>query len=225
MEAHFKLGQAADEVADGNQDKCKVIEMKQSGRSTLFVLVCIAVLTAAYGVGLGVRKLRLAGFTIDISLGTDDAEKSDDKPATKPEPAKKVVADSATVVEPPDEDTPAEEPLGDQPQEFTGQPERPDFMAMKERFQAMSEEEKQAVPAKKRKKPIDKAARGEGRGKGAFQQLSEEDREMFRTKMDALGARAGEMSEEEMRQARNELLQEYGINPQGRGGRRPGGRQ
>ena len=201
-------------------------KMNQSGRTTLFVLVCIAVLTAAYGVGLGVRKIRSAGFKIHISMG-DDTEKPVDRPRPKPTP--KPAEDGTTAVaaaEPSGQDEPVVEPPEEQQETLTAQAERAGLRAKKERFQNLPEQEQQKILAKKRKFYADKG-RGEGKGRGAFQQLSEEDQNTFRAKMEALGAqaKAGEISEEEMRQARRELLEEYGINLRGRGGRRSGARQ
>ena len=199
-------------------------------------MVCIAVLCAAYGVGLGVRNLRMAGFKIDISMGGAAA-----KPAVKPEPASQVKpktvpkpaethvtaqAEPAAEAEPIEE--PPEEPAGSQ----TGPAEPMDLSAKKKPSQDLPEEEKQDMMAQRRRN-AEERGRGEARGgagrggRAALQQLSEEDRADFRAKMEALTAqaRAGEISEEEMRQARGELLQAYGINPQARGERRPGGRQ
>ena len=200
--------------------------MRQSGRTTLFVLICIAVLTAAYGVGLGVRKMRAAGIKIHISMGDDTQKPADEpEPESKPRPAVDVVA---AVEEPSNEEEPVEEAPEEQPETQTARAEGADLRAKKEWFQNLSEEEQQEMIAKKRK-PYAGKGRSEGRneGRGAFQQLSEEDRDNFRAKMEALGAKAkaGEISEEEMRQARGELLQEYGVNLQRRGGRRSGARQ
>jgi len=193
----------------------------------LFVLICIAVLCAAYGVGLGVRKAREAGFKIQISMGQDTQkplERPEPEPKGEPKPAEQAVV---TATEAPDEDEAVDEPAEEQAKTQTVSAGQPDWMAMKKRFQDLPEEEKQKIMAQKRK-AFEGKGRGEGRGgRMAFQQLSEEDRADFRAKMEALTseARAGEMSEEEMRQARAELFQEYGMNPQARGGRRPGGRQ
>ncbi len=66
--------------------------------------------------------------------------------------------------------------------------------------------------------------RRRGEGRGGFSQLSEEDRENLRAEMEELGARADEMSEEEMRQARSEIMEKYGITP-GRFGGGEGGRR
>ncbi len=201
--------------------------MKQSGRTTLFVLVCIAVLTAAYGVGLGVRKIRSTGINIHFSIGRDEAEQPADRPKSEPntKPTKDVVA-TVTAAEPSDEDEAVADAPEEQQEVRAARPEGADVQAKKERFQDLPEEEKQKIIAQKRKLFADKG-RGEGRGRGAWQKLSEEDQNTLRGKVEALGAqaKAGEISEEDMRRARSELLQEYGINPQGRGGRRPGGRQ
>ena len=211
-------------------------KMRQSGRTTLFVLVCIAVLCAAYGVGLGVRNLRMAGFRIDFSMGDAAA-----KPVDKPEPASesKPKADrepAAEVVsakpEPAPEAEPAVAPPAEPTEPQTAAAEPVDLRAKEERLQDLPDAERQETRAQRRRSAEDRG-RGEGRGgaggggRAALQQLSEEDRADFRAKMEALTAqaRAGELSEDEMRQARAELLQEYGINPQARGGRRPGGRQ
>jgi hypothetical protein len=217
----------ADAVVDRAEDNQSGLiqgdKMKQSGRTTLFVLVCIAVLTAAYGVGVGVRKLRVEGI-LNIPVGAN-TEKPPNKPKLKSDQAE-VAADTGDAPEPAKGEEPTAEPSEEQQEELTARPERPDVMAMKERFQAMSEEEQQEALAKRRKFNADNG-RGEGRGKGTYQQLTEEEQSSYREKMEALGAKAksGELSEEEMRQARGELMKEYGITPQGRGGRRPGGRQ
>ena len=192
--------------------------MRQSGRATLFVLICIAVLCAAYGVGLGVRKMRAAGIKIHISMG-DDTQKPADEPEPKPaEP----VAPAQTAAKPSDQDEPVVEAAEEKPETPPAQAQGADLKAKKEWFQSLSEEEQQEMIAKKR---ASFAGKGRSEGLGAFQQLSEEERADFRAKMETLGAKAGDMSEEEMRQARTELMQEYGINPQRRGGRRSGARQ
>jgi type IV secretory pathway VirB10-like protein len=192
--------------------------MRQSGRTTLFVLICIAVLTAAYGVGLGVKKMREAGIKIHISM-PDDTEKLADKTESKPaEP----VTPTVVATPAPDQDEPVVEAVEEKPETKPAQAQDADLEAKKQWFQNLSEEEQQEMIAKKR---ASFAGKGRSEGRGAFQQLSEEDRADFRAKMEALGAKAGDMSEEEMREARAELMQEYGINPQRRGGRRSGARQ
>ena len=193
--------------------------MRQSGRTTLFVLICIAVLTAAYGVGLGVRKMRAAGIKIQISMGDETQKPADEPESEEAEP----VTPTVTAAKPSDQDEPVVEATEEKPETLPALAEGADLKAKKEWFQNMSEEEQQEMIAKKRQPSADRGREG----RAAFQQLSEEDRADFRAKMEALGAQAeaGDMSEEEMRQARAELMQEYGVNPQRRGGRRSGARQ
>jgi len=197
--------------------------MKQSGKSNLFALVCIAVLLGAYGVGLGVKKVRFAGVEGQVSAAAGPekpADESDDE----------AVATSETAEPEPSEEV-AEEPA----EEVAARPERPEGRrgmrgggmmgeGMRERFQNMSEEERQEAMAQMRERFGGRSrGGGEGRGGGAFSQMSEEDRENFRADMEELGASAEEMSEEERRQARTEIFEKYGITPREGGGGRPGG--
>jgi len=203
--------------------------MKQSGKSNLFALVCIAVLLCAYGVGLGVKKVRFAGVEGQVSAAAGPekpADESDDE----------AVATSETAEPEPSEEV-AEEPA----EEVAARPERPEGRrrggmmgeGMRERFQNMSEEERQEAMAQMRER-FGGRGRGEreGGGRGGFSQMSEEDRDNLRADMEDLGARAEGMSDEERQQERNEIFEKYGITPRsggggGRpgGGRRPGGRE
>ena len=88
---------------------------------------------------------------------------------------------------------------------------------MGERFQNMSEEEGQEAMARMRERFGGRRGGG-GEGRGAFSQLSEEDRENLRVEMEELNAKADEMSEEEMRQARTEIREKYRLPPRGGGG-------
>jgi len=195
--------------------------MKQSGKSNLFALVCIAVLLAAYGVGLGVKKVRFAAVSEQVSTDLEPenpADESEDKAVATsedsgPEPSEELAAE------------PSEEPA----EEVAARPERPEGRrrggmmgeGMRERFQNMSEQERQEAMAQMRER-FGGRRRGEGGGGGAFSQMSEEDRENFRAEMEALGARAGEMSDEERQQARTEIFEKYGLPTRGGGG---GGRR
>ncbi len=194
--------------------------MKQSGKSSLFALVCIAVLLGAYGVGLGVRKVRFAGVEGEASVASDP-EKSGDEPTevlaaatdADPEPSEEVQQEQSQ-----DEEEPAfprERPEGRRGMMGEG---------MRERFQNMSEEERQEMMARMRERGGGRRGGGaESGGRGGFSQISEEDRASLRAEMEELGARAGEMSEEEMRQARGEIMEKYGLPSRGGGGARPGG--
>ena len=197
--------------------------MKQSGKSNLFALVCIAVLLGAYGVGLGVKKVRFAGIG-EQAWATAGPEKSADKLESDDEKVAAEKGDSSEEVAA----EPSEEPV----EEVAARPERPEGRrrggmmgeGMRERFQNMSEEERQEAMAQMRERFGGRSrGGGEGRGGGAFSQMSEEDRENFRADMEKLGASAEEMSEEERRQARTEIFEKYGITPREGGGGRPGG--
>ena len=198
--------------------------MKQSGITRLFMLVCVAVLLAAYGVGLGVRKVRFAGVETPVAAAAKTERPESDKSEAD--------ADKGAASKPSEEV--AAEPSEQADGEVAARPERPEGRGMggggmRERFQNMTEEERQEAMAQMRERGGRTRGQGGGGGGGGFQQLSEEDREKLRTEMEELGARAGEMSEEEMRQARGEIMQKYGITPRGGGGggagRRPGGRE
>ena len=139
-------GRAAD-AADDNKDEREVRRMKQSGKTSLFALVCAAVLLGAYGVGLGVKNMRLAGTEEQGSAAAET-----EKPADKPESDEnEVVADTDASPEPPEEW--AEEPYEEPEEESVAQPERPgggaqmvavgsqERGAMRERFQNMHGEE------------------------------------------------------------------------------------
>ncbi|MHC4117068.1 MAG: hypothetical protein ACYSWO_06140 [Planctomycetota bacterium] len=190
--------------------------MKQSGKSNLFALVCIAVLLGAYGIGLGVRRVRFGGVETQAPVASEPEESAD-------EPAEVVAADTEAESEP-SEQVQQEQSEGEEEPAFPR--ERPEGRrgmmgeGMRERFQNMSDEERQEMMARMRDRGGRR--RGEGGGGSPFGQLSEEDRDNLRADMEELGARAGEMSEEEMREARGQIMEKYGITP-GRFGGRPGG--
>jgi len=206
--------------------------MKQSGKSNLFALVCIAVLLGAYGVGLGVKKVRFAGVDEQASAAAGP-EKSADKPESDDEAVAAEEGDSSEEVAA----EPSEEPV----EEVAARPERPEGRrrggmmgeGMRERFQNMSEEERREAMTQMRER-FGGRGRGEreGGGRGGFSQMSEEDRDNLRADMEDLGARAEGMSDEERQQERNKIFEKYGITPRGGGGggrpgggRRPGGRE
>lgn len=55
--------------------------MKRSGTTIIFVIVCAVVLVAAYGIGIGIRKIRFQGTKTE-SKAVVESEKSDTKPET-----------------------------------------------------------------------------------------------------------------------------------------------
>lgn len=139
----------AGRAADDNQGtEHNVRTMKQSGKTTLFVLVCAAAILGAYGVGLGVKNMRLAG-TAEQASAAAETEKSADKPESD---EGEVVADTDVSPEPAAEW--AEELYEEPKEEFAAQPERSggggaqmvavgsrERGAMRERFQNMHGEE------------------------------------------------------------------------------------
>lgn len=56
--------------------------MNRSGTTVIFVIVCAVVLIAAYGIGLGIRKIRFQGNKNE-SKAVVEPEKSDTKPETE----------------------------------------------------------------------------------------------------------------------------------------------
>ena len=122
--------------------------MQQPGITRLFILVCIAVLFASYGVGLGVRKIRLAGAAKEYMTAVDIEKPADDSESD----ADEVKADTEVASEPPQKWA---EGAYEQPEEeFAARPQRSNgrgaemvligsqgSMAMGERFQKMAVEE------------------------------------------------------------------------------------
>ncbi len=194
--------------------------MQKSGITTLFVLVCIAVLVGAYGVGVGVKKIRFARAKAQVAASpekagqADKSESDDDKLASKEggtdEQSEETQNDEEVAGGPnagPDEDATASPDRSEGKREMRGR--------MRERFQNMSEQERREAIARMRE-------RFGGRG-GPLAQLSEEDKENFLAEMEELAARAEELSDEEMRQARNKIREKYGLPTGGGGGRRRSG--
>jgi len=123
--------------------------MNQAGVTRSFVLACIAVLLAAYGAGLGVRKIRFTGIE-EQAPAVADTEKPVDEPESA---AGEIVADTEASSEPSEEW--AEEPYEEPEEEFAARPERPGGggaqmvvigsegpRGMRERFQNMAGEER-----------------------------------------------------------------------------------
>ena len=131
--------------------------MKQPGISRLFILVCIAVLFASYGVGLGVRKIRFAEGETKAAAAAETEE-----PADKPESNEdEVVADTEASLEPSEElEELAEEPYEEPAEEFAARPGHPEGTRMmggqmRERFQHMAEEERARMEVEVAKAQLD----------------------------------------------------------------------
>jgi len=202
--------------------------MKQSGISRSFISACILVLFASYVVGLGIQKVRFAAAKPKTTVAGET-----EKPAPKADSGGDEVVAEKGDAEPSEEVT--AEPSADTDSEVTARPERREGRrpmmgeGMRDRWQSMSEEERQEAMSRMKERFGGRGGRagGEGRGGGPFAQLSEEDQANLRAEMEELGARAGEMSDDERRQARDAILEKYGLPTGGGGGggrsRRGGG--
>jgi len=178
--------------------------MKKSGMTIVFVVVCIGVLVAAYGVGVCVREIRFRRARVETEVAAEadkpGAEPQAERGAQKPTPAADAqVPDAAASPE--------------RGGEFGGGR----MAGMRERFENMSEEERREAMARMRE-------RFGGRRREGGPQLSDEDRAKMREEMEKLRERSEEMSEEEMAEARAKIFEKYGITPRGPGGRPGGGR-
>jgi hypothetical protein len=131
-------------------------KINQPGITRLFILVCIAVLFAAYGVGLGVRKIRGVDAQAPAAVAADT-----EKPASKPESGEdEVVADTDISPEPPEERV--EESYEEPDEKVAARPERPGGSAqmvvvgsegprgMRERSRNMAAEERARMAAEER---------------------------------------------------------------------------
>jgi len=178
--------------------------MKKSGKTIVFVLVCIGVLVASYAAGLGVREIRFS------------EAKAETVSVAKPE---------KSAIEPESESAPAQaRPMPGIGGMDRGGPPSPEQSTesgeqragMRDRFENMTEEEREKFRTQMRD-------RFGGRQRDMGPQLSEEDRTKMREEMEELRAKWEEMSEEEREAARNQISEKYGVTPRGLGGGRGSG--
>jgi hypothetical protein len=175
--------------------------MKKSGITILFVLVCIVVLAAAYGIGLWIKGMRLSGAKNE-SVAAAKSEK----------PAGGLEGRQAQIRQMPGEDM--NNPGMPSPEERAELVEQRD--AMRQRFENMTDEEREAFRAQMRER-----FGGRRRGDmGSGLQLSDEERAKMREEISALRERWDQMSEEEKEQARNQISEKYGFTPRGLRGSR-----
>jgi len=166
--------------------------MKQSRKTILFVLVCIGVLVAAFGIGTWIKEIRFSGA------------ENESETAAAPEKSPSELAQARRMQGSGDMDG-----GGDlSPEQRTALVEQ--RSGMRERFENMTDEEKETFRAQMRD-------RFGGRQRDAGPRLSEEDRTKMREEIEALMARSDEMSDEEREQARNQINEKYGITPRGFG--------
>jgi len=188
--------------------------MKQSGTTTVFVVVCVAVLLGSWGIGLCIRQVRFRNAGIESKAGTEPQMSSEiRKPTGAGGPESKRA--EMTQFRPERRPIPGGEgrggPFGDLSEE---ERER-----RRERFENMSEEEKQEYRAQMRERIGGRQPQGDDR----FGDLSEEERARLREEMEELRGRWEQMSEEEREEARSQINEKYGFVPRMGMGGRPGG--
>jgi hypothetical protein len=184
-----------------------VNNMKQSGTTIVFVLVCIVVLVASYGIGLCVREVRFSGV------------KNESVAAAKPEKPAGGTSSQAQAGQTPG--VGGNDRAGNLPPEqrtaLTDQ-----RAGMRQRFENMTDAEREAFRTQMRDRF------GGGR-RGMGSQLSDEDRAKMREELDSLRAKWDQMSDEEKEKASSQFSEKYGFAPRigsGRGfGGGEGGRQ
>ena len=176
--------------------------MKKSGITILFVLVCIAVLVAAYGIGLWIKEMRLGGAKNESGAAAK-SEKS----------AGELEGRQAQIRQMPGNED-VNRPDMNSPEGRAALAEQRD--AMRQRFENMTDEEREAFRAQMRER-----FGGRRRGDmGPGLQLTDEERTKMREEISALRERWDQMSEEEREQARNQISEKYGFTPRGLGGGR-----
>lgn len=178
--------------------------MKKSGATIVFVLVCIIVLVASYGIGLCVREVRFSGVK-NTSVVAAKAEKPADVPGSGQAQAGQTPGGGANDRAgnlPPGQGTASTDPRA----------------GMRQRFENMTDAEREAFRTQMRDRF------GGGR-RGMGSQLSDEDRAKMREDLDSLRAKWDQMSDEEKEKARTEFSQKYGFAPRIGSGRGFGGGQ
>ena len=182
--------------------------MKQSGATIVFVIVCAAVLAAAYAAGICIREVRFSAARNE-SKTTTVAEKPSTEPVRSREQARQMPGpggmDARRSLSP-------EGGSREQARRMPG-PGGEDRAEMGERLANMSEEEREKFAAQMRE-------RFAGRRRENMPQLSEEQRAEMRKEMEDLQSRWEEMSEEEREEARAKITEKYGFTPRGLGGGR-----
>jgi len=172
--------------------------MKQSGKSIVFVLVCIGVLVAAFAIGICIKEIRFggAGKTAEVP------EKSPVELAREREQARRMPDNGQTST--------AGDLSPEQRAELVEQ-----RAAMRDRFENMTDEEREAFRAQMRER-----FSGRRRDMGPQLNLSDEERAQLRKDIDELRANWEQMSEAEREEARNNISDKYGFTPRGLGGSR-----
>ena len=204
--------------------------MKQSGATILFIIVCAAVLAAAYAAGICIREVRFSAARNDAKTTTTVAEKPSTEPEVNREQARRMPGpggmDARRGLSPeggsreqarrvPDPGS-MDARSGFSP-EGRGGGLGDQRAGMRERLENMSDEEREQFMAQMRD-------RFGGRRRENMPQLSEEDRAKMRKELEELQTRSEEMSDQEREEARAKIFEKYGLPSRGFGGRSGGGR-
>lgn len=182
--------------------------MKKSGTTIVFVLVCVIVLVASYGIGLCIREVRFSGVKSESAVAANPEKPAGVPGSVQAQPGQTPGggANDRAGNLPPDQRTALTDQRG----------------GMRQRFQNMTDAERETFRAQMRDRF------GGGR-RGMGSQLSDEDRAKMREELDALRAKWDQMSDEEKEKARSAFSEKYGFAPRigmGRGfGGGEGGRQ
>ena len=165
--------------------------MKRSGTTIIFVIVCAAVLVAAYGIGLCIREIRFQRTKTESKTGVD-SDKFDSKPETERNETERMSASSADRPGPDltteerdrSEDMPEEEPKESRDRMRGFGDRRP---GGNDRFQNLSEEERARIEEERRQI------------KERWESMSEEERQEYRERRGRFGGRRSSSARQDNR--------------------------
>lgn len=203
--------------------------MKQSGATIVFVIVCAAVLAAAFAAGICIREIRFSAARNEFTTATV-AEKPNPEPGRSRQQARRMPGPEGM------DARRGLSPEGGSREQASRMPGPGGMVArdgfspegrggglgdqragMRERLENMSDEEREQFMAQMRE-------RFGGRRRENMPQLSEEQRAEMRKEMEELRARSEEMSDQEREEARAKIFEKYGLPTRGFGGRSGGSR-
>jgi len=128
--------------------------MRYSGTTTVFAIVCVAVILGAWGIGLYIRQVRFRNAAIGSEVATEPQISANiQKPTGAGEPAKVAQFRPERGPMPGDDET---RPLGDLSEE--------ERKGMKQRFENMSEQEKEEFRAQMRERTGGRRPQGNAGG-------------------------------------------------------------
>jgi len=171
----------------------EVNNMKKSGTTVVFVLVCIGVLVVAFVIGICIRKIRLGSESVTTKADVQS-------------PGQLSKENQQALQLPAIEQSGRSNDLSpEQRAELVDQ-----RAEMRQRFENMTDEEREAFRAQMRERF--------GGRRSPQLQLSDEERTKMREEIAALREKWDQMSEAEREEARNQISDKYGFRPRGLGG-------